>query len=54
LLLFSRAKFTGTKNQVPFGPFLGLGWILSVFFHTEILEYAQSLTDSFSFIIGYL
>lgn len=29
------------KKQVPFGPFLGLGWFLSLLFHWQVLEITQ-------------
>lgn len=32
------------RHQVPFWPFLGLGWILSVVLHSEILMYVNSMS----------
>ena len=32
-------KSKNTQHEIPFGPFLGLGWILAMVFHGEILDY---------------
>jgi hypothetical protein len=52
-LLYKRG-FTWSGHQIPFGPFLWLGWLLAVFFHTEILSYGETLSENISYIIRYM
>lgn len=40
-LLFSAIKKKKIQSEVPFWPFLWVGWILAIFFHTEIIELFQ-------------
>jgi prepilin signal peptidase PulO-like enzyme (type II secretory pathway) len=45
ILLILIAKFSGKSisHEVPFGPFLAIGWIISLSFYQEILDYVQIL-----------
>jgi prepilin signal peptidase PulO-like enzyme (type II secretory pathway) len=44
LLILGKLKKWG-KNEVPFWPFLALGWIITIFFHEKILEKMQNFLD---------
>lgn len=37
LLGYNAIQWKKTKSQIPFGPFLGLGWVLSILFYNEII-----------------
>ncbi len=37
ILLYNAIKQQKTESQIPFGPFLGIGWILSIVFYKEII-----------------
>jgi prepilin signal peptidase PulO-like enzyme (type II secretory pathway) len=37
ILLYNAMKKQKTESQIPFGPFLGIGWILSIVFYKEII-----------------
>ncbi len=43
ILLILRDK--NRKREIPFGPFLGMGWIFAIVFHREILEYISIILN---------
>jgi prepilin signal peptidase PulO-like enzyme (type II secretory pathway) len=53
ILIRGRAALK-SSNQLPFWPFLWLGWLLAVFFHGEILQYAEGVFDSVALIVKYI
>ena len=38
VLIHNAIKQQKTESQIPFGPFLGIGWILSILFYPEIID----------------
>lgn len=45
--LLTRWKLKLLHNQIPFGPFLGIGWIVSIFYHKEVLIFIENILLSY-------
>ncbi len=45
IYLIVKGKSETLQNQVPFGPFLAIGWLVSIFYHEEILNIVKNLID---------
>jgi prepilin signal peptidase PulO-like enzyme (type II secretory pathway) len=43
LLIIAKISDKKMSHEVPFGPFLGAGWIFSLTFYQEILDYVHIL-----------
>jgi prepilin signal peptidase PulO-like enzyme (type II secretory pathway) len=43
MILFTKVGGTNIVHEIPFGPFLAIGWIASLTFYQEILDYVHIL-----------
>jgi prepilin signal peptidase PulO-like enzyme (type II secretory pathway) len=41
--LVQKIRGKNMENSIAFGPFLGLGWVLSILYYTEIIEYIENI-----------
>lgn len=46
LFLLFKQRSPLLQNQIPFGPFLGIGWIIAIFYHKNILDFIARILIS--------